>query len=80
MASRSPDFQAGRRAFESRPPLQNTYTLRKAGRNAQPLSFQTGDNCFLAEGLRSSAGIRRSWFAIRRSPRYGSNIVALQDS
>ena len=29
---------------------------------------------FQAEGLRSSAGIRRSWLATRRSPRYGWSI------
>jgi len=32
--------QAEGRGFESRFPLQNTYTLRKAGHFAQPLSFQ----------------------------------------
>ena len=31
-------------------------------------------SAFQAEGLRSSAVIRRSWFAARRSPRYGWNV------
>ena len=42
--------QAEGRGFESRFLLQNTYTLRKAGHFAQPLSFQTTTICFLGRG------------------------------
>ena len=48
MASRrvgcASDSQAEGRGFESHFPLPDTYTLRKAGHFAQPLSFQTNDH------------------------------------
>ena len=49
---RHPNSQAEGRGFESRFPLQNTYTLRKAGHLAQPLSFQVNDQLLFRQGNR----------------------------
>jgi hypothetical protein len=55
--NRAKPSQAEGRWFESRFPLQNTYTLMKAGHPAQPFTLPTRQpSAFWAEGLRSSAG------------------------
>ena len=48
--------QAEGRGFESRFPLQNTHTLRKAGRFAQPLSPQDGDHLLSRQRVCSATG------------------------
>ena len=54
------------REFESRFPLQNTYTLRKAGRFAQPYRLKPTTMCFPGRGL---ALLRRhSAVLVCRSP------------
>jgi hypothetical protein len=53
----------------------------KTRENVRPFALPTRrPPAFPAEGLRSSAGIGRSWFATRRSPRYGRSAGTRQGS
>ena len=57
---RAQSSQPEGRGFESHFPLQNTYTLRKAGHFAQPFSPQSGDHLLSRQRVAGSSLVSRS--------------------
>jgi hypothetical protein len=64
------------RGFESHFPLQNTYTLRKAGHFAQPFSPQSGDHLLSRQRHRSARAAGRRPNSMDPAAAYGGRSVS----